>query len=80
MMSRRDKASIIKNQNEGDDSSSASSKQRRLEKNRQSARESRKRKKTYIEALEFKLEAVQAENTKLRAQIQILKERCGTSS
>jgi hypothetical protein len=34
------------------------SKQRRLEKNRESARESRKRKKNYMEALELKLEAV----------------------
>ena len=55
--------------------SKSDSRQRRLEKNRQSARESRKRKKTYIEALELKIEAVQAENVRLRTQNQNLRER-----
>jgi hypothetical protein len=63
-------------QNDGDESSSGS-KRRRLEKNRQSARESRKRKKTYIEALEYKLDILKQENTKLRTQLQAIKEHQG---
>ena len=39
---------------------------RRLEKNRQSARESRKRKKTYIEQMEGKIEMLQSDNVRLR--------------
>ncbi len=55
--------------------SRSDSKQRRLEKNRQSARESRKRKKTYIEALELRLESEKSQNLKLRTQNQNLRDR-----
>ena len=37
------------------------SRQRRLEKNRESARESRKRKKNYISSLEAKMAGIEAE-------------------
>ena len=46
------------------------SKQRRLEKNRESARESRKRKKNYIMSLESKVETLESECNKLRNTIQ----------
>jgi hypothetical protein len=42
------------------------SRQRRLEKNRESARESRKRKKNYISSLEAKMAGIEAENNRLR--------------
>ena len=42
------------------------SRQRRLEKNRESARESRKRKKNYISSLEAKMQGMESEITRLR--------------
>ncbi len=76
VVSRRDQAGLEKKQIQfnlsgakqqtANEKSRSDSRKRRLEKNRLSARESRKRKKTYIEVLEFKLEAVQAENLRLR--------------
>ena len=68
VISRRDQAVLEKKQIQfnlsgakqqtANEKSRSDSRKRRLEKNRLSARESRKRKKTYIEVLEFKLEAV----------------------
>ena len=45
---------------------STDSRQRRLEKNRESARESRKRKKNYISCLEAKVETLENEVLNLR--------------
>ncbi len=42
------------------------SRQRRLEKNRESARESRKRKKNYISSLEAKMQGMESEISRLR--------------
>jgi hypothetical protein len=42
------------------------SRQRRLEKNRESARESRKRKKNYINSLESKVAGLESEVNRLR--------------
>ena len=55
--------------------STAESKLRRLEKNRESARESRKRKKNYIMSLESKVDTLESEISKLRHTIQNLKEK-----
>ena len=55
--------------------STAESKLRRLEKNRESARESRKRKKNYIMSLESKVDTLECELSKLRHTIQNLKEK-----
>lgn len=49
--------------------STAESKLRRLEKNRESARESRKRKKNYIMSLESKVETLESEISKLELLI-----------
>lgn len=45
---------------------STDSRYRRLEKNRESARESRKRKKNYISSLEAKVDTLEAEVIRLR--------------
>ncbi len=54
---------------------STDSRQRRLEKNRESARESRKRKKNYISSLESKLAGLESEVNRLRNVVQNYKER-----
>jgi uncharacterized protein YlxW (UPF0749 family) len=51
------------------------SRQRRLEKNRESARESRKRKKGYISSLEQKVAGLESEVNRLRNLVQNFKER-----
>jgi len=48
---------------------------RRLEKNRESARESRKRKKNYILSLETKVSSLEREVAKLRYMIEHHKEK-----
>ena len=54
---------------------SQDSRQRRLEKNRESARESRKRKKNYITTLEAKVKTLESELNRLRLVIQNQKEK-----
>ena len=55
--------------------SCSDSRQRRLEKNRQSAKDSRKRKKEYIEKIEQQVESLQLENKRLKTLNANLKER-----
>jgi hypothetical protein len=54
---------------------STDSRQRRLEKNRESARESRKRKKSYIDQLESKADILEKEVEDLKRAMQISKEK-----
>lgn len=54
---------------DSDDMSDEARKVAKLEKNRQSARECRKRKKEYIGDLEAKLECIMAENMSLKASV-----------
>ena len=54
---------------------STDSKQRRLEKNRISARESRKRKKNYIESVEQRMEHLERENSRLHHLIENMREK-----
>eukprot|EP00347_Sterkiella_histriomuscorum_P015635 403356280 len=54
---------------------STDSRQRRLEKNRESARESRKRKKNYINTLEAKVKTLESEVNRLRLVIQNQREK-----
>ena len=61
--------------NSGINGAPTDSRQRRLEKNRESARESRKRKKNYISSLEAKMAGLEAENNRLRNVLQNYKER-----
>jgi len=51
------------------------SKQKRLEKNRESARESRKRKKNYIQTLESKADVLQQEVEELKRGMEVAKEK-----
>ena len=51
------------------------SRTRRLEKNRESARESRKRKKNYIEQLEGRADELQAQVDELKRQMEVYKEK-----
>ena len=55
--------------------SSTDQKIRRLEKNRESARESRKRKKNYINSLESKVATLESELNKLRHTIHGMQEK-----
>ena len=66
---------VIEKQRKSRGGASTDSRQRRLEKNRESARESRKRKKNYIFSLESKVDSLESEVNRLRTIIQNQKEK-----